>query len=74
MGKVCLVGCPELAIDLDQRECSIGSHVFREGDSLSLDGNTGAVYPGSLTLVTERPASTLAAVETWRQAAPECAR
>jgi pyruvate,orthophosphate dikinase len=68
MGKVCLVACPELTIKLDHRQCRIGAHVFREGDYLSLDGNTGAVYPGSLTPVIERPESRLAAVAAWRQA------
>jgi pyruvate,orthophosphate dikinase len=69
MGKVCLVACPELEIDLERRLCRIGKHVFNEGDFLSLDGNTGAIYPGLLTPVVERPESALATVGAWRQAA-----
>jgi len=68
MGKVCLVACPELAIELDQRRCRIGDHVFSEGDWLSLDGNTGDIYAGSLTPVVERPERGLAVVAAWRQA------
>ncbi|MDD2875920.1 MAG: PEP/pyruvate-binding domain-containing protein [Acidiphilium sp.] len=66
MGKVCLVACPELTIDLGHRSCSIGGHVLNEGDFLSLDGNTGAVHPGRLTPVILRPETALAAVAAWR--------
>jgi pyruvate,orthophosphate dikinase len=68
MGKVCLVACPELEIDIDRRQCRIGGHGFNEGDYLSLDGNTGDVYPGALTPVIERPKDGLAAIAAWRQA------
>jgi pyruvate,orthophosphate dikinase len=68
MGKVCLVACPELEIDIDRRQCRIGGHGFNEGDYLSLDGNTGDVYPGALTPVIERPKDRLAAIAAWRQA------
>jgi pyruvate,orthophosphate dikinase len=66
LGKVCLVACPNLSIDLDRRQCKIGDVFLNEGDLLSLDGNTGAVYPGRFTPVIERPAKALAAIATWR--------
>lgn len=66
LGKVCLVACPALSIDLEGRVCRIGGQTFSEGDFLSLDGNDGAVYAGSLTVVTERPDRELAVVESWR--------
>ena len=44
LGKVCLVACPGLEIDLEHRQCRIGGTVLNEGDFLSLDGNTGAVH------------------------------
>ncbi len=69
MGKVCLVACPELEIDLARRQCSIGGQVFSEGDFLSLDGNAGAIYPGPLVPVVERPESALATIVAWRQPA-----
>jgi len=55
LGKVCLVACPALTIDLQHRQCRIGGTVLTEDDALSLDGNTGAVHAGQLTLLTERP-------------------
>ena len=65
LGKVCLVACPGLEINLDSRQCTIGGTVLNEGDFLSLDGNTGAVHLGSLTPVVERPERALAAIATW---------
>jgi pyruvate,orthophosphate dikinase len=69
LGKVCLVACPGLSIDLDRRTCRIGGTELNEGDLLSLNGNTGAVHPGRLAPVTERPERALAAIAGWRRAA-----
>ena len=65
LGKVCLVACPRLEIDLDHRQCRVGGTVLNEGDFLSLDGNTGAVHLGQLTPLIERPERALAAIATW---------
>jgi len=67
LGKVCLVACPGLSIDLDRRDCRIGNRNFHEGEFLSLDGNDGAVYQGRLPVITERPQRELAIVEGWRR-------
>jgi pyruvate,orthophosphate dikinase len=69
LGKVCLVACPDLEIDMDHRQCRIGGTVLHENDFLSLDGNTGNVHAGRLGLVTERPERALAVVAEWRLAA-----
>lgn len=68
LGKVCLVACPELTIDLEHRRCRVGGTVVNEGEFLSLDGNTGAVYAGQLRPLTERPDRALAAIAAWRRA------
>lgn len=69
LGKVCLVACPTLSIDLQRRICRIGGQAFAEGDCIGLDGNDGAIYPGRLEIVAERPERELAIVQRWRQAA-----
>lgn len=66
MGKVCLVGCRELAIDLAKRSCSIGGKSLREGQVISLDGNAGGIYSGAVDIVREKPERELAAVASWR--------
>jgi pyruvate,orthophosphate dikinase len=65
LGKVCLVGCSSLEVDVDNRVCRIGATQLKEGDLLSLDGNTGAVYPGRLVPLVERPVAALATIATW---------
>jgi hypothetical protein len=55
LGKVCLVACPNLEIDLVHRQRRIGGTLLNEGDFLSLDGDTGAVHAGKLEPPVERP-------------------
>lgn len=68
-GKVCLVGCADLSIDLPGRLCRIAGHDFAERDWLTLDGNAGLIYGGHLDTVTERPERELATIRQWRPAA-----
>lgn len=62
LGKVCLVACPRLEIDLEGRQCRIGDTLLDEGDMLVLDGNTGAVHAGKLAVVQERPEAAVATI------------
>ncbi len=68
LGKVCLIGCPTLSIDMTRRCCRFGEALLAEGDVISLDGNAGAIYPGALAILQERPERELAAIAAWRQA------
>jgi pyruvate,orthophosphate dikinase len=70
LGKVCLVACPRLEIDLARRQCRIGDALISEGDLISLDGNSGAVYAGKLEPQVERPEHALAAIAAWRSMPP----
>lgn len=47
-GTPAVVGVSELDIDLDTREMTVGELVIKEGDYISLDGNTGEVFLGKL--------------------------
>lgn len=60
LGKVCLVGCETLEIDASERRVRLGDRTLREGDVVTLDGNTGAVYAGAARIVSERPLALLA--------------
>ena len=62
LGRVCLVACAELTIDLPRRCCCIGGQDFAEGDPLSLDGNEGTVHAGLLEALAERPERELAVI------------
>jgi pyruvate,orthophosphate dikinase len=67
LGKVCLVGCANLEVDLPRRRCKIGGQTVNEGDYVSLDGNEGCVYSGRLNVVTERPEREIKALKQWER-------
>ncbi|MFM1851868.1 MAG: hypothetical protein RIS54_1552 [Verrucomicrobiota bacterium] len=48
MGKVCVCGAADIHIDYDKRVASVQGQTFAEGDYLSIDGTTGAVYAGQI--------------------------
>ncbi len=54
-GKCCIVGCDELSIDYPNKQMSVNGRVLRQGESITLDGNTGSVFSGEIPLV--RPPS-----------------
>lgn len=51
MGKVCIAGCEDVEVLEDQAKVRIGPSVFQEGDYLSINGFTGFVYGGMLSVV-----------------------
>lgn len=65
LGRVCLVGCEALTIDLAARSCTLGGRVFAEGDFIALDGNEGTIHDGAPAILTERPEAELAVIASW---------
>jgi pyruvate,orthophosphate dikinase len=51
MGKPCVAGCEGLEIDVEAHTLRIGGHDLREGDTITIDGGTGRVIVGEVTLV-----------------------
>ena len=51
MGKPCVAGCEALVIDINARTLRIGDLELEEGDQLTIDGGTGRVIVGAVTLV-----------------------
>ncbi len=66
IGKVCLVACRGLNVDLERRACRIGERILREGDEITLDANHGGVYGDRLETVIERPERELARIRSWQ--------
>src|SRR4029078_11717518 len=56
IGKPCVAGSADLAVDYagKQAHCSVTGTEFKEGDWVSLDGSTGALYMGALPTVSAR--------------------
>jgi len=48
MGKVCVAGCGELAIDYARRAMTVNGKILKEGDWISIDGTTGQVIKGKI--------------------------
>ncbi|MBW1722077.1 MAG: pyruvate, phosphate dikinase [Deltaproteobacteria bacterium] len=46
MGKPCVSGCEAISIDHIAKEATVGGIHLREGDTITIDGTTGAVYQG----------------------------
>jgi pyruvate,orthophosphate dikinase len=67
LGKACLVGCAALTVT--DGGASLGEHPLRQGDWLSLDGQSGEVFLGKRDVVVERPEAELAEIERWRSTA-----
>ncbi|MBP2675589.1 MAG: ppdK, partial [Deltaproteobacteria bacterium] len=51
MGKCCVAGCTAVQIEETTKVMTIGPHVFREGDFITLNGSTGEVILGQVSLV-----------------------
>jgi pyruvate,orthophosphate dikinase len=52
MGKTCVCGAEELEIDVRARQANgPGSVTIKEGDVISIDGSSGAVYLGEVAVV-----------------------
>ena len=66
LGMACVVNCADLTIDVRSRRATLGSCQLREGDAITLDAAEGAVYPGILELVEERPTELVERVRAWR--------
>ncbi|WZL74649.1 pyruvate, phosphate dikinase [Clostridiaceae bacterium 35-E11] len=44
MGKCCVAGCGEVRVDEANKLFKVNEKIFKEGEYISLDGNTGTVY------------------------------
>jgi pyruvate,orthophosphate dikinase len=69
LGKVCLVGCRSLVIDISARQARLGDTSIAENDWLSLDGNSGEIFLGRREIIVEEPQTELAEIARWKQRA-----
>lgn len=59
MDKVCIVGCQGLECDPESSLIRLGGLILREGDYLTLDGESGMVFAGELSSELEYPTAWL---------------
>ncbi len=48
LGKVCVCGASEISINYEKRILTAGDYKLREGDYISIDGSSGAIYKGMI--------------------------
>lgn len=65
MGKCCVAGCSEIYVDEDEKYFQAGDTVYKEGDWISLDGNTGTLYSGKLDTIEVALTGDFALLLTW---------
>ncbi|CAM5294056.1 Pyruvate, phosphate dikinase OS=Streptomyces canus OX=58343 GN=AQJ46_02810 PE=3 SV=1 [Streptomyces canus] len=64
-GKPAVCGVEGLRLDKAAGTVRIGERVLREGDAVSLDGRTGAVYAGTLSVSVAGPPPELSTLLEW---------
>lgn len=66
LDKACIIGCSPLRIDTPRHTATIGDRSMGEGETITIDSNTGQVFAGAVEFVVDRPTSLLAEIEKWR--------
>ncbi|MFH8658068.1 putative PEP-binding protein [Streptomyces afghaniensis] len=64
-GKPAVCGAEGMRVDLTAGTVRFGERVLREGDPVSLDGRTGAVYAGTLSVSVAGPPPELSTLLEW---------
>lgn len=65
MGKPCVCGAEEIAIDLKRERIVIGNLAIRKGDEITIDGDSGNIYSGILPLQEAEAAAELKELMSW---------
>jgi pyruvate,orthophosphate dikinase len=67
MGKPCIVGCSDMKIDNEKKIATIGDKVFKEGDTITIDGSTGNVYLGEIPTIEPEMTKDFKTILAWAQ-------
>lgn len=65
LGVCCVAGCDQLAVDSFLKQARCGEAIIQEGDYLSVDGTTGNLYQGALSLVASQDFGLLQTILDW---------
>ena len=65
MGKPCVAGAEGISVDVRLRQATIGEIRITEGDIITIDGSSGAVYLGEVPLIEAEFSSELATLLSW---------
>ncbi len=65
MGKCCVSGCTEIAMDEEAKKFTLAGKTFAEGDFISIDGSTGNIYDGVIPTVDATIAGDFDVIMGW---------
>jgi len=65
MGKPCVVGCEAIRIDLGARRAEVAGQWIEEGDVVTVDGSSGAIYLGEIPTVDPEMGADLETILEW---------
>jgi pyruvate,orthophosphate dikinase len=65
MGKCCVAGCSALKVDEKKKIITVGNEVIKEGDYITINGSTGEVILGKVTLVQPELSGEFAELLSW---------
>ncbi|MFQ5781730.1 MAG: pyruvate, phosphate dikinase [Nitrosopumilus sp.] len=69
MGKPCIVGCADLKIDYEAKQCNVDGKIVREGEAITIDGSSGIVYIGDIPTIEPKITSDFKQILEWAQKA-----
>jgi len=65
IGKPCIVGCSALTIYQQSRLTRVGGATISQGDTITIDGTSGSVYPGTVPLLQPELKDEVFELLTW---------
>jgi len=68
MGKCCVAGAEHIKVNYDKKQFSVGKHVVKEGDWISLNGSTGEIILGKAPVVDPEMTGEFGTLMKWADA------
>ncbi len=65
MGKCCVSGCGDIAMDEENKKFTLAGKTYHEGDFISIDGTTGKIYDGLIPTVDATIAGEFGRIMAW---------
>ncbi len=65
MGKCCVSGCGDIAMDEANKKFTLAGKEFHEGDFISIDGSTGNIFDGIIATVPASISGNFGRVMAW---------
>ena len=65
MGTCCVSGCGEIKMDEENKKFELAGKTYNEGDYISIDGSTGAIYDGIIPTVDAEIAGEFGRIMEW---------